>query len=489
MMKNWKSLLVLSLFAFVFGILGAFTFFALYDSPSQASYSNTSIAGADDSVYYFSDYRRNISQNTSVFNSDFILASKKSRPAVVFIKAIQEGVQHNYLGMDLFFNFFNRSNALTQAGSGVIVSPDGYIVTNYHVIRNADKVEIVIKERKKTYQAKIIGYDESCDLALLKIDAEKLRYIEMANSDEVRVGEWVLAVGNPFNLTSTVTTGIVSFKGRAINSNNRNFNLESFIQTDAAINQGNSGGALVNLQGKLIGINTSILSETGSYIGYGFAIPSNIVMKVIKDLKEFGIVQRAFIEADFDEIDEDLASDLDENINGILVSAVLKNGNAGKAGLKKGDIITAINGVPVNSRAIFDEQLAYFRPCEKIKLTVLQNRKEISVDIMLVNSEGESSLLENNMVFSEILGASFKPISKRDKAYYDIDFGVKVMNIKRGMMQEMGLPNGFIILYVNANKFSSAEKLVQTLEKLRGRAVIKGYTPEGWLIQKSLMVY
>jgi serine protease Do len=423
-------------------------------------------------------------------NTDFVKASDASRPAVVFIKAIKEGSNQSYSFYDMFFNFFNERGPSVSSGSGVIISDDGYIVTNQHVIKNADKIEVVINNRKKNYKAEIIGSDASTDLALLKIQADNLPYLEFTNSDYTQVGEWVLAVGNPFNLTSTVTSGIISAKGRNINISKDNFPIESFIQTDAAINPGNSGGALVNLDGKLIGINSAIISRTGSYAGYGFAIPANIVAKTVNDLKEFGIVQRAFIEAEVIDIDEQMAKKLnDENITGVYINKIVADGNADKAGLKKEDIILRFDDAGIKDRAVFDELLAYKRPGEKARLDVLRKGKVEKITINLVNSEGEAELLKNTLIVSESLGASFKSLSKVDKQYFGIDYGVRVSNIRDGMMKNLNVPNGFIILRVNNVRFDEAQELVDVLENSKGWISVKGITPEGWIITRSIRVY
>ncbi len=424
-------------------------------------------------------------------NNDFIQASEKARPAVVFIKAIQNNVQRSYSYWDLFFDFFIQPGPITSQGSGVIISPDGYIVTNNHVIEKADRIEVVVEGIKKSFKATIVGTAPSTDIALLKIEAENLPYIEFANSDELKIGEWVLAVGNPYNLTSTVTSGIVSAKGRNINIlQKNNFPIESFIQTDAAINPGNSGGALVNLEGKLVGINTAILSKTGSYAGYGFAIPSNIVLKIVDDFRKYGSLQRAFLEAEYMDIDEQIAEKIgNPQISGIYISGVTEGGNADKAGLKKGDIILSINDVPVNTRALFEEKISYYRPGDKVVLKVLRKNKILNVEVVLTNSQGTTEILKDVVVTSDKLGASFVTLSKMDRKYYGIDYGIKVVNIKSGLIRKMDLPEGFIILSINGQKFKTAKELVETLEKLKGIVYLKGITPDGWLITRTFRLY
>jgi serine protease Do len=389
----------------------------------------------------------------------------------------------------MFFNYFNNMGPVTSSGSGVIISPDGYLITNYHVVKDADRIEIVVNNRKKNYKAEVIGFDPSSDLALIKIDEKNLPFIEFANSDSVLVGEWVLAIGNPFNLTSTVTSGIVSAKGRNINVNKNSFPIESFIQTDAAINPGNSGGALVNTEGKLIGINSAILSKTGSYAGYGFAIPSNIVKKVINDLKKFGMIQRAFLEADITEIDEEISKKTNhEDIQGVYVNKVTENSNAAKAGLKQGDLILKVNNVFVNSRGTFDEQIAYCSPGDKITLEVLRDDKIINIDILLTNSEGTTNIVKNTTISSKKLGASFIDLTKTDKDYFGLEYGVKVSSVKNGPIAQMSIPEGYIILSINKKNYSSAAELVKDLESYQGWLTIKGVTPDGWLDTRTFRI-
>lgn len=469
-----------SALAFVFGILGAAIFFK-FNKP-QTNYILSEPPAAFTS---FSKYSSN-----SQGNFNFVEAASKSRPAVVFVENTSDGANQNNYGWDMFFNFFNNPGPVTQSGSGVIISSDGYIVTNNHVVKDAAKLEVQVLNHKKSYVAKVIGTDPSSDLALLKIEAHNLPFIEFTNSDSLQVGDWVVAVGNPFNLTSTVTSGIVSAKGRNINIVKNNFPIESFIQTDAAINPGNSGGALVDLTGKLVGINTAILSQTGSYAGLGFAIPSNIVKKVIEDLKQYGIIQRAFIEADIIDIDDKLADKIGkEDIQGVYVKKVYENSNAAKSGLKEGDIIIRTNGESINSRSVFDEQLAYLRPGDNISLQLIRNDKIINLELKATNSEGNPEFDQNNTLISDKLGASFTIISKREKEFYGIDYGVKVTNLKQGVMAQMGITDGFIIMLVNSQKFESASKLVETLENIHGWLMIKGITSEGWIITRSIKIY
>lgn len=480
-MKNWiVKAGLFSALAFVFGILGASFYFKTFKPQTNFIQSETPTALAS-----FNKYSSKVQAS---FN--FVEAASKSRPTVVFVQSTTEGANQNIYGWDMFFNFFNNPAPVSQSGSGVIVSADGYIVTNNHVVKDAAKLEVQVLNHKKSYPARVVGTDPSSDLALLKIEANNLPFIEFTNSDSLQVGDWVVAVGNPFNLTSTVTSGIVSAKGRNININKNNFPVESFIQTDAAINPGNSGGALVDLSGKLVGINTAILSQTGSYAGLGFAIPSNIVKKVIEDLKQYGILQRAFIEAEIIDIDDKLATKIGkEDIQGVYVKKVYENSLAAKSGLLEGDVIIRANGEAINSRSVFDEQLAYLRPGDNISLQIIRNDKIIKLDFKVTNSDGNPVFDQNNTMISNKLGASFTNVTKREKEFYGIDYGIKVSNVKQGVMAQMGITDGFIIMLVNSQKFESASKLVETLENIHGWLMIKGITSEGWIITRTIRVY
>ncbi|MDZ4839917.1 MAG: trypsin-like peptidase domain-containing protein [Bacteroidota bacterium] len=420
-------------------------------------------------------------------NVSFVEASRISTPCVVYIKTLIPG-QKNY---DDFFNFFGNVGPATSTGSGVIVTNDGYIVTNYHVIKGAETIDVILNRNKKSYRAKVVGQDPGSDLALLKIEAKDLPFIAFSNSDLLPVGEWVLAVGNPFNLNSTVTAGIVSAKGRNINIVKNNFPIESFIQTDAAINPGNSGGALVDLSGKLIGINSAIYSQTGSYSGYGFAIPSNIVKKIIADLKEYGFVQRAVIEAKVEEISDEYAkkNKLTE-YEGLVITDIYSKGNADKAGLKKGDIIKAFNKTKIYSRAELDEQLAYNRPGDMISLTLNRNDKLVTVNIKLNNVQGNTSLEQQKYYHSETLGADLFDISQIDKSRLKIENGVRVDNISSGgYFGNLGIPDGFIIVKLNNTSVDKADDVKSALEQFRGRLYVEGYTNEGNYGSFSFVIY
>ncbi len=421
-------------------------------------------------------------KGTALNNADFVSASEASVHSVVFIKTLtnQRNYQDPFFDFWSGFDFFGRRGPVSSSGSGVILTADGYIVTNLHVVKNADVIEVITNNAKQSYKARLIGTDPSTDLALLKIDGQKLPHITMGNSDQVKVGEWVLAVGNPFNLTSTVTAGIVSAKGRNINVVNNQFPIESFIQTDAAINPGNSGGALVDLQGRLVGINTAIASNTGSYNGYGFAIPVNIVAKIVKDLIEYKEVQRGFTGMEVKDIDAILAEKINITDNlGVVVDYILPDGPAEKAGLQLGDVIVKFNGKEVDSKSVYDEQLAYMRPGDKAKVTILRKGKPADYVIVLLNKEGNMAILKKGTISSDLLGADFQPVPKMEKQKLNINHGYRISNIRRGRIAQMGLQEGFIITSLNRREYDNAEELIKALESVRGQILIEGVFPNG----------
>jgi serine protease Do len=409
----------------------------------------------------------------------FVKASAKSTPCVVYITN-ESTVQYNSpFGWFWDYDPFGSRGKATSTGSGVIVSSDGYIVTNNHVIQGADKLTVVLNQQKKEYSAKVIGTDPASDLALLKIEASDLPAITFANSDEILVGDWVLAVGNPFNLTSTVTAGIVSAKGRNINIVNNQFPIESFIQTDAAINPGNSGGALVNIQGDLVGINTAIQSNTGSYTGYGFAIPANIVNKIVKDFIEFGEVKRAFIGLTGDNISATQSATLGRD-DGVWVKDVLEEGPADKAGIKVNDVLIRVNEREIHSKADFDELLAYYRPGETFKMVVLREGKETALELTSISAADNRALMMKGAVNSKLLGADFQPLSANDLTKMGLTNGIRIINIKRaGYINQLGLPEGFIIYKFNGKSYADAEDLIAAMEAGKGRVSLEGMTKEG----------
>ncbi|EMR03488.1 trypsin-like peptidase domain-containing protein [Cesiribacter andamanensis] len=406
----------------------------------------------------------------------FIEAARRSTPSVVFIKALAGDEYAPTSYFDLLFG--RRSGPMAASGSGVIYAEDGYIITNNHVVEGAKTVEVV--HQRRTYKAAVVGTDPATDLAVLKIEANGLPAINLGRSAAVEVGEWALAVGNPFNLTSTVTAGIVSAKGREISFGKGLFPLESFIQTDAAINPGNSGGALVNSRGELIGINTAILSQTGSYAGYGFAVPVDVVRKVAEDLIQYGEVQKAFVGAEVIDLDLNKARELNVKADrGVVVSHVAQDGAAARAGLKPGDVIVRVNDIPVESRGQFDELVSYYSPGDRITLGYIRRNQPQQTQLTLTNREGNTSVLRREVFTSQTLGADLEKISKVERDVLNIPQGVRVTNIRRGFMRRLGLEDGFVITSINETPIDDPEKLVQVLSRLKGRVIIEGVNTKG----------
>lgn len=409
-------------------------------------------------------------------------AAKKAVPGVVHVKTIEMG--REYAG-NPYLNYFFGDKAqsrevpmMTGYGSGVIISDDGYIITNNHVIKGADRVIVVLND-KKEYEAKVVGQDANTDIALLKIEGKNFPYVEYGNSDDVSLGEWVLAVGNPYNLTSTVTAGIISAKARNLGMNRGQMSLESFLQTDAAVNPGNSGGALVNAKGELIGINTLIQSPTGAYSGYAFAVPVNIARKVINDLKDYGQVQRAVLGISMAELTPALAQELktDEQ-SGIYVYDVIENGAAQKAGLKKGDIIQGVNGFMVKTAPEFQEQLGKYRPGSAIELLIKRNGEEKRTNVTLQNSYGDTAVGVKEDF--GVLGAKVEPLSKEDRYRYRLNKGAKVTEIKDGKFKSAGLGKGYIIVKINDQVIYDGEDLSKAINSVSdGGVFVTALSPQG----------
>lgn len=461
-----KKYLVIGGCSILGGLMGAYIFDQLKGNNEKVYISN------DSAVPQF----QSMNNGSGSFGTEnFVKASALSTPSVVYIKTVTGSDQDASNWMDYFFN--NHSGQEINSGSGVIYSKNGYIVTNNHVINNASKIEVI--HNKRTYSAKIIGTDPSTDLAVIKIEANNLPAIKLGNSKSINVGEWVLAVGNPFNLTSTVTAGIISAKGRDINVVKSRFPLESFIQTDAAINPGNSGGALVNINGELIGVNTAILSRTGSYTGYGFAVPIDIVDKVVKDIIEYGIVQKAFLGVNVSDINAEIDAETNKDLSGVIVTFVDKEGAAGKLGIQKGDIILSINGILVNSKSEFDEQISYYRPGDKVKVLFKRDEKQIEGATTLTNIDGGTSVVKNEVYTSELLGADFEKVSKLERDKLRIDAGVRIVKITGGLMGRLGIEEGFIVTSINNTKITTPQSLEEELKKARGRVTIEGISTQG----------
>ena len=432
---------------------------------------------------------------------DFRDVAQKVMPAVVHIKSTRLQKYRNYqyryypdpfrdfFDDDLFRHFFGPESrresprqmpqeapARIGTGSGVIISSDGYIVTNNHVIDNSDEIEVILDDNR-VYKAKLVGTDPSTDLALLQIKEKNLPTIPFADSDGVEVGEWVLAVGNPFNLNSTVTAGIVSAKGRNINILQDRSAIESFIQTDAAINPGNSGGALVNLKGGLIGINTAIASPTGAYAGYGFAIPSNIVSKVVEDLIKYGMVQRGYLGLMIRDVNADLASEKDLNVtNGVYVDSLTNNSAAGDAGIEAGDVIIEVNGNEVKSTAKLLELIGRHHPGDRVALKIDRSGKEMDFVVILRNQQGEEKMAEpDSDDILDILGIELEEIDHQTAKSLDINNGIRITRLFPGVLQQnTEVRVGFIITKVDGNEVKSIDQFKKYLKNKTGGVMIEG---------------
>ncbi len=451
--------------------------------------------------------QQELSVATAVQPVDLTYAAEKALPTVVHIKYVQNSkIQTVEMQSDPFEDFFSdpfggffgrgqrgqggtrkqqvQTPKKTATGSGVIISTDGYIVTNNHVVDGADELTVTLNDNKE-YSARIIGTDKTTDLALIKIDAKNLPAIRIANSDNVKVGEWVLAIGNPLGLNNTVTAGIISAKARTLGANG----VESFIQTDAAINAGNSGGALVNTNGELVGINAMLYSQTGSYSGYGFAIPTTMMNKVVADLKQYGTVQRAMIgisgrdvktQVDIEKEQGKEATDYG-TMEGIYVAEVVDNSAAAEAGIEKGDIITEVDGQKVTKFGDLSGIIAQKRPGDKISLTYLHNKKKHTKDVTLRNEQGNTKVVKNADL--DVLGADFREITKAQKEQLEISYGLEVIKVNGGKMKQAGIPKGFIIQRVNDEPMKAIEDLQEIVKSASTSKepvlIIKGMFPTG----------
>lgn len=417
---------------------------------------------------------------------DFTFAAERTVNAVVHVTT-ETAVNVRDPFADFFWGYrAPQQQQLRQgAGSGVIISSDGYIVTNNHVIDGADKIQVHLNDRRML-EGKVVGRDPGTDLALLKVDAKDLATVPYGNSDDLRVGEWVLAVGNPMNLTSTVTAGIVSAKARNINLLQYDaardiIPLESFIQTDAAVNPGNSGGALVDASGQLVGINSAIASTTGAYSGYSFAIPSNIVRKVASDLLEFGSVQRAYIGVSIRDMDQGLADAAGmDRIKGVYVNGITDGGAAQQAGMETGDVIVKVGTIEVNNVPQLQEQVGKFRPGNKVPVTVLRNGEERVFDMTLRGKEGSTVAASNTLSRgSATLGAEFGAVSGSELKALGLDHGVRVTAINGGKFRSSGIKEGFIITRVDQDAVKDPGQLAKLLESKRGGVLVEGVYPNG----------
>ncbi len=413
---------------------------------------------------------------------NFVDAANNSIHSVVHIKTkvARSGVKSS----NPFYQYFFDQGMQPQqqqmgSGSGVIISGDGYILTNNHVVANADEVEVTLNDQR-SYVAEVLGSDPNTDLALLKIKEENLAFIPYGNSENVQVGEWVLAVGNPFNLNSTVTAGIVSAKGRNINILQEEFAIESFIQTDAAVNPGNSGGALVNTRGELIGINTAIASTTGSYSGYSFAVPVNIARKVVDDILEFGTVQRAFIGVSIRDLNGKIASEKGLSVSeGAYVQGLSKDGAAYDAGIREGDIIVAIDAVKVKNVPELQEKIGSYRPGDMAQVTVLRDGDLKKFDVELRNKNGDTEVISKDSEMVVQLGADLQPLASDQLAKLGLQSGLQVRNLSSGKLKGAGIKEGFIITRIDRKLVQSSKDVITALNKKDGGVLIEGVYPNG----------
>jgi len=451
---------------FLAGLAGAFVFFQ-YSERKAAARQTQNVSVADYSTS--TPYQPNVvtgSSSSSGDNSDFSVAAAKATPSVVYINSIsQTGASYSY--WDLLFGGGGQQTQVSS-GSGVIFSADGFIVTNNHVVEAAEKIQVLYN--KKSYEAELIGTDPSTDLAVLKIKETNLPAITIGNSKNLAVGEWVLAVGNPFSLSSTVTAGIVSAKGRRINIVEDKFPIESFIQTDAAINPGNSGGALVNRKGELVGINTAILSRTGSYTGYAFAVPVDIAKKVVDDLVKYGVPQKAIFGGKVIEYDFQNAKkyELDVNVKefrGVLLGSVDRNGAAASAGLQEGDIITKLNDIDINSESAFEEELSYRYPGDKISITYLRDGKIGTTTVTLLNKSGDGNIVKRKIISDATTGANLEAV----------DYGVKISKLRDGMFKKIGLPENYTLTHINRQRVKDPQDVIDFFSRYKGRVLLYGF--------------
>ena len=433
--------------------------------------------------------------------TDFVEVSELVTPTVVFIKTVIEPKQESKEEQQQVnpFDFFNgpgfnfpqtpRGPQMAQ-GSGVIISQDGYIVTNNHVVEGATKIKVVLND-KREYDAELLGRDKNTDLALLRIEEKNLPFALIGNSDEVKVGQWALAFGNPLGLTSTVTLGIISAKGRNLNLVGErdprtgaptSYPIESFIQTDAAVNPGNSGGALVSADGKLIGINTAIESQTGSYSGYSFAIPSNLMKKVIEDLTKYGKVQRGILGVEIRDVNSDLADKEGlKDVRGVFVGKVHANSAAEVAGVKEKDVIISIDDIKVNSSPELQEQVGKHNPGDKVKLLVIRDGKEKSIDVILKSLEGKTEIVRTEKVESnKVLDSEFESLTRDERLKLHITNGVRIKKVgEKSILKKAGVPNGFIVISVDKKPVSSVSEIKLSLEDKKGGTLLEGVNPDG----------
>ena len=414
---------------------------------------------------------------------DFTYAAESAVDAVVYVKVVSTQTQQQAPSsiFDFFFGFpeggMPQQRERVGSGSGVIIREDGYIVTNNHVIDGATRIEVTLNNNQ-TYPATLVGTDPATDVALLKVEATGLPVIPFGDSDKLRLGEWVIAIGSPYDLRSTITAGIVSAKGRSMPSNGE-FKIESFIQTDAAVNPGNSGGALVDKAGNLVGINTAIISQTGSYTGYSFAVPSNIVKKIAYDLMDFGSVKRAVLGISMMPIDDKIAEELKlSSRNGVYIGEVSKSGAADKAGIKAGDVLIAIDSTKITNPASVQEAVSRFSPGDNAVVTVLRDGKELELDVTFKGTSQDTGTVSEDGSIA-FYGSSIKAADEETLERFGLKSGVQIVELGPGKLMEAGAVEGFIILYVNDHPVKTPQEVIDIVKKSKRTVFIEGVTPSG----------
>ena len=479
----------------VLAIIGISAFTSIMSVWGYSKLTNTTSAFENDGKLP-SNYANFFNGNAPVATVDFTPAANTASPAVVHIKTKTNAkrVENNnqqrqrnpffdFFGDEDFGDIFGGPRIIPEqkaSGSGVLITADGYIVTNNHVVKGADEINVTLTN-KKIYKAKVIGTDASSDIAVIKIEAAGLPYLVYGNSDEIKLGQWVLAIGYPLNLDVTITAGIISAKNRSIDINSRQSDrpVESFLQTDAAVNQGNSGGALVNTSGELIGINSAIASPTGSYAGYSYAIPVNIVKKVVTDLVKFGTVQRAYLgisyakegltEEDIKKLETDLNTKYKDG-DGLLITDVLEGGAAKAGGIKAGDILVKINGVAIKTSPELQEQVSRYKPGDKITIVVKRGSKELPIPIVMKAKIGVTDLAKSSKV-GEKLGGKLETVDKLITEKYDIEGGAVVKELGTGILSKSKIEKGFVITHLNEKPVKTVEEFYEALKQVSNNTV------------------
>ncbi len=457
-------------------VISGLTAFAVVKTVTPSNESTSTIVQADGSTYR----TVNLSQDNY---PDFTYAAESAVDAVVYVKVTSvtsSARQTPNSILEFFFGYPGEGQQRERvgSGSGVIIREDGYIVTNNHVIDGADKIEVTLTNNQ-TYPAVLVGTDPATDVALLKIDASGLPVIPFGDSSKLRLGEWVIAIGSPYDLRSTITAGIVSAKGRSMPNYSGEFKIESFIQTDAAVNPGNSGGALVDKAGNLVGINTAIISQTGSYAGYSFAVPSNIVKKIVYDLIDFGSVKRALLGITMQPVDEKIAKEMKlSSLNGVYIYEVSKNGAADKAGIKAGDVLVAIDSVKVTDGASVQEAVSRFSPGEKAMVTVIRDGKEKQFEVTFQGTASENGTVSEDGSVA-FYGSSIRKAPEDVLRKFGLKEGVEIVDLGPGKMKDAGASQGFIILYVNNKAVKKPEDVIEIVKKSDRAVFIEGVTASG----------